>query len=355
MAKTTFGTNDALTVKTWAKALAVEVLKSTQIAPLIGDRPSSIVRFYRETQKGPGDKVTYPLLTQLQGDGVTSGQTLEGNEEALTYYNDALYIDELAHAVRIPYNGRNISDQRVQLSMRRDARDQLRNWFAKRLSVSFFNQVCGYTPQTNTLFTGLNSVSAPTNHVFSGTATADENLTSSDTFTLEMVDKCRELAETATWPLTPININGNEMYVLYMHPYQVYDMRRSTSSGEWLDIQKSALMGTGSERNPIFSGALGVYNGVVLRMAHDVTMGVNSSTGASISTVRRAVLLGAQAGAYAVGQNHQKADFKWAEETFDYNRELGVSALTIMGMKKCQFNGSDHGVIVASSYAASHT
>ena len=286
---------------------------------------------------------------------MTSGETLEGNEESLKYYHDALYIDELVHGVRNPANGRNINAQRVQLELRRDARDQLRNWFAKRMSVSFFNQVCGYTPETDTKKTGLNAVSAPTNQVFSGTATADEGLTSTDTFTLEMVDKCRELAETATWPLTPLMIDGNDMYVLYMHPYQVYDMRRSTSSGEWLDIQKSSLMGTGSDRNPIFTGALGVYNGVVLRMAHDVTMGVNSTTGASISTVRRAVLLGAQAGAYAVGQNHQKADFKWAEETFDYEREIGVSAMTIMGIKKCQFNGNDHGVIVASSYAASHT
>jgi hypothetical protein len=37
----------------------------------------------------------------------------------------------------------------------------LGDWYAKRYSVAFFNQVCGYTPATDVRLTGLNAVTAP--------------------------------------------------------------------------------------------------------------------------------------------------------------------------------------------------
>ena len=51
--------------------------------------------------KQAGDKVTFGLRTQLQGDGVSEGEVLEGNEESLTTYSDAVVINELAHAVKV--------------------------------------------------------------------------------------------------------------------------------------------------------------------------------------------------------------------------------------------------------------
>lgn len=132
------------------------------------------------------------------------------------------------------------------------------------------------------------------------------------------------------------------------------DLRTNTNTGQWLDIQKAAYQGSRA-KNPIFDGSLGMYNGVVLREAEHVTTGVNSSTGAEISTVRRAVLLGAQSCVAAFGMNRQPTRYKLVEELFDYQRELGVSAQTILGMKKTVFDNTDFGTIVVSTYAAAHT
>jgi hypothetical protein len=40
---------------------------------------------------------------------------------------------------------------------------------------------------------------------------------------------------------------------------------------------------------------------------------------------------------------------------FDHKRRLEVSAWTIHGLKKAQFNAIDYGVVVCSTYAAAHT
>ncbi len=57
-----------------------------------------------------------------------------------------------------------------------------------------------------------------------------------------------------------------------------------------------------SSKSPIFSGALGEYNGVVLREAQDVTAGVSPDGMSAVPLTRRAVLLGAQAATIAYGK-----------------------------------------------------
>jgi N4-gp56 family major capsid protein len=151
----------------------------------------------------------------------------------------------------------------------------------------------------------------------------------------------------------PVRIGGQKKYVMYLHPYQVTSLRTNSSSGQWLDIQKAAMAGMDSTKSPIYTGALGEYNGVILRVSQDVTQGVNSSTGAAISTVRRAVLLGAQAAVCAYGQaNSGPNKYRWNEELLDHKRKLEVSAWSIWGLKKTVFNSADFGCVVVSTYAA---
>jgi N4-gp56 family major capsid protein len=106
--------------------------------------------------------------------------------------------------------------------------------------------------------------------------------------------------------------------------------------------------------NPIFTGSLGVYNGVIffesdrVPQSHDTT----DSNNVELNT-RSAVLLGAQACWLAYGREGGRAErYLWNEESFDYGNEHGVSASLIYGMKKAQFNSVDHGTIVLSTWSA---
>jgi N4-gp56 family major capsid protein len=367
MATTTFGVNDAYAVKLWAKMLDVETLKFTDIAPLIGKDAGSIIHRKEETSKGKGDQVTFGLRLQLSGDGFSESDLAEGNGEALSINSDAVVINELGHVVGVKSED-TIDAQRVPFDLRAEARDGLADWYAKRMSVAFFNQVCGNNNQANTKYTGLQTASAPnsTRQIWAGSLTADESIGSSNTFNLQLIDKAKELAITATPMVRPINVKGRSnvgdydevqrgKYVMFLHPYQVTDLRINTSTGQWLDIQKAAMTGGNITKNPIYTGALGEYNDVILRSSFDVAAGVNSSTAASISTVRRSVLLGAQAAVMAFGMKNSPGKYRWNEELFDHKRRLEVSAWSIWGLKKTRFNSTDYGTVVVSTYAAAHT
>lgn len=355
MAQTTYGVNDASTVKVWSKKVAEEALKATAIAPLIGESEDSIIVKKTELKKSAGDKITYNLFMNLTGDGFTEAQVMEGNEESLTNYSDALYINELHNAAKIP-NGGTIDEQRVPFQLRNLAKSRLVKWYAKRISVSFFNHVCGNTAITDLRYLGNNAAIAPTSSriLRVGGQANDNSLTSANKLSLEWIDYAKEMAETADPQIQPVMVDGTAKYVMYVHPYQATDLRTNTSTGQWLDITKAIYSGS-KAKNPIYSGALGEYNDVVLRVSHDVPNGVNASTGAADTDTRRAVLLGAQSAVIATGSSNGETEYEWVEELFDYKRWLGVGVKSIFGMKKTVFNSVDFGTVVVSSYAAAHT
>lgn len=360
MAVTNYGTNNPLAVKLWSKMLSVEALKACWIYKFVGDSTSDMIQIKDETSKSAGDQVTYGLRMQLTGNGTLGDGTLEGNEEALTTYSDALIINQLRHAVRS--SGR-MSQQRVPFSVRDEALSGLRDWWADRIDWAGFNQLCGNLgpsiPSITTSdirWTGLQATIAPdANHYTNAQGgTNDTSLGSSNTFTLTMIDKAVERAKTLTPAIRPVLVSGKKFYVAWLHPYQVTDLRTTTATGQWLDIQKAAMTGGLVDGNPIFDGSLGVYNGVILHEDARVTQGYNPTGNAAITTVRRAVFAGAQAGMMGFGRDNSMNKFTWVEELFDYENQLGVSAGLIFGLKKTTFNSADFATIVMSSYATQH-
>lgn len=356
MSYTSFGVNDTNAVKLWSKFLAKAERDSLDIAPLMGDDDNAIIHVKEETEEGAGDKVTFSLRARPTQAGITESETAEGNGESLSFYADALYINELG--CNMASRSENTIDaQRVPFDLRQQCKNAAADWWKDRKSATFFNQVCGNTAQTNTKYTGLNATTAPagtTRQIWAGTATTDQGLTSSDIFTLDLVDEAVAAARTGSNMVRPVTIGGQKKYVAYLYEDQVTSLRANAANGQWMDITKFSYSGVDVAKNPIYNGSLGEYNGVILRRSQDVTKGCNSSTATTaVSNTRRAVLLGAQAACCAFGMKHQGGKFRWNEELLDHKRKLEVSSFSIWGMKKAVFNSTDHGVVVISTYSAS--
>jgi N4-gp56 family major capsid protein len=173
---------------------------------------------------------------------------------------------------------------------------------------------------------------------------------SSDKMTSVLLSKAKILAQTASPQIRPIRTKGDEeWFVAFLHPYQVYQLRRNTETLQWADIQKAALMGGDRTSNPLFTGALGVYNGVVLHECPHLPLMTLGASGTNNAI--RAVFAGAQAALWANGGDGADTAVTWDEELFDYGNQLGVSAGRIYGCKKTVFNSVDFGVITMASYS----
>jgi len=366
MAATSYGVNHPLAVKLWAKELFHDVIGESFFGKFMGKGDGNLCQVKTETQKSAGDKITVGLRTLLTGAGIQGDSTLEGNEEALTTYNDSILIDQQRHAVR---SGGQMSEQRVPFSVRDEAKDGLQDWWTERLETCLANQLTGYTAQSDTRYTGNNAAVAPTatyrilcgGSSVAGAATAEGSLSATTTHAIKLADLDRAVAIAKTTQtsggttyqrIRPLRVDGKEMYVCFLHPWQILQLRKdSSTAGNFFDIQKAAMQGGKYSDNPIVSGGNFVYNNVVVHEWSYLPNIVTSPNSGAVTDYRRGVFCGAQACAVAFGQDSGPTKMTWVEELFDYKNQLGVAAGMIFGVKKTVFNSVDFGTIVLSGYA----
>jgi N4-gp56 family major capsid protein len=191
-----------------------------------------------------------------------------------------------------------------------------------------------------------------------GTTSTTASLTATDStavvangfnFNVKIIDTAVAFAKVSTPLIRPLRIQGQSKYVMFLHPYQVHQLRRDNTANTvtWYDIMRARVQGGERDMNPIFNGALGEYNGVIL---HESTR-VPAPTASGNNSFRSAILCGAQAACFGTGRRDADRQMKWTEELFDYENQLGVSAAMIWGLKKTQFNSIDFGTIVCRTYS----
>lgn len=366
MATTTYSTSADETVKVWSKLLNTEINKALELSPLMGKDPNAnAIVMIDDLQRSAGDRVRHQFVGQLEGEGVTEGEMLEGTEETQATFTQDIEINELFKAVDLIPEG-SITEQRVIHNLRSQARTGLRDWFSTHLSVAFFLHASGCLASSVTVEGTsktvdvkrrlFNTIVAPSSGLViypdSANNNSDDDLDSGDPFTLSLIDKAKVTAELANPKIKPFMVQGQKKYVCYLHPHQIYQLRTDTSAGNWQDFAKNA--GPRSmQAEKIYQGAIGEYNGVVIRQHEHVAPGYNPSTLAEITTVRRAVFLGASACAMAFGRAAKgEGRYYWREQDRDYERKKGLAVGSILGMNKIRYNSKDYGAIVIPTYAS---
>ena len=330
MAFTEFGTSDPQTVKVWSRVTFIEAILQTRFRQLMGTTDTAIVQRLDELQRGAGDQVKFDLLVQFQGYGVDGDERLKGKGEALRYYQDSLLIDQK----RLAHEFKGMSQQRTVHDLREDARRNLRNRWAVILDEFLFAYACGIaygTLSTALPFAG-NALRAPdAEHKIDATTA---------TFTLEYIDFAKEKARTAVPTIRPAMVEGRQMYVMYLTPFQETALKRTT---EWQQLHRDSS--PRGSRNPLFTGALGIYNDVIIHSSDYLPRLVIAIGDAGNRS--HALLMGAQSMVVAFGNALPRVRrqafgggtfLNWAEELDDYGNEQGVAAGIVVGMSKPQFN-----------------
>lgn len=308
---------------------------------------SSLMMILDDLQKHAGDNVTFGVSELLLGPGVLDLNTLTGNEESPITYGDSLFIHELAHAILL---AGPISDQRILFDRRTTGRSRLSDWYAARTDHSAANQLAGYTPQTDTRFTGLQATIATTRQILPPGITDAASITSANTFDITYIDTATNNAKAITSGIRALRVGGRDFYILFQHTSQATDMRKNTSLGQWLDIQKAAMTGGDIGDNPIFWMALGMYRQTLIHENVRVTNAV-ANAGTAVANTKRALMCGAQSAVLAFGRSQSDAQkFRWLEELRDFSRQIGIGVSAIWGLVKVQFNSSDFGTQVIDTY-----
>lgn len=373
---------DPTAVVVYSHRVFWQALRSTTAAKLmaVGLDPRSqmnFVQWFDELGKGPGDTIKYDLIPNPQGPGVLGDAPIAGQEVPFTWYQDTFIVNQQRQAIILV--GR-MSQQRVPYSMRDVAKVGLANWAKDTIDFGLMNQLGGNTAQTNVAYTGLNPAIAPdaAHHIYAGTAVSEATLTSNMPFSVNDIPRLVALAQGGlSMPIKPVVLKGIEIAgILFLSAQQVRDLKTNFTSGEWGDIYRAALQGGQVTGNPIFTGAIGMYENVVIHQDTRIPWGDNtqnqilnpitgtmiaspSSLGAAAAgttSVGRAIFVGAQAAVYANGSldgpDGQPLRVKWKEELLDADNQLRITVALMHGIHKTRFNSQDYATIVLSTWNA---
>lgn len=355
MSATEFALGAALAVQRWSTSLAVEAAKKQYFAPFIGTSQDNLIVVKDELNKGAGEKITVGLRMKLVHPGIEGDALIEGHatgEEALTFFNDAVFIDQLRKSTK---SKGKMSEQRVPYNMRKEGRDALSTWWAEEMDEEIMFYLAGArgdgtSAHQATNWTGRanNALTAPdAGHLkYGGVATAKTDMTSADIISLQDVERMIVAAETVDPMIQPFMVNGNKKFVLLMHTLQAYQLRTGTSTNDWLEIHKATDRGNNS---PIYKNALGEYADVVLHKHRNVVTFSDYGVGTNLNAAR-ALFMGAQAGIMAYGQGSGTGRYSWHEESDDRGNALAITAGTIFGIKKSEFNSKNFGVFALDTY-----
>lgn len=340
MAFTEFGTGSPQAVKRWSGQLMRESFGKMGITSLIGRGPNACIQMLTDLDKNAGDEIKHDLLVQDRSNGVNGDDRLKGFETALTYYQDSLKINQKRHA----HAFKGMSQQRTVHDLRRDGRYSLSEWWSWFMEGSIFAHLAGLTGD------GAESVAGALGGDTGDTDYAGNTITAPDAAHLEAtgaaatlsdIDTLVAMAKVLNPRVAPLKINGQERYILYVHPYTARALRIETGTTQWNQIHQRA--DEAGPNNPIYTGALGVYNQCILRESEFVPSNGN---------LRNNILLGQGAGTIAFGNAHGKGSnsagspFNWREEEDDYGNEKGVAGISCLGIKGSQFNSEAFGRIV---------
>ena len=367
--------NSALRPKLWQKALVKNVKDNLYFSKFMGAGEENIIQIKDDLKKERGDTITLPITYKLSSDGVVGDAELEGNEEAITAYSDSISIDQVRNGVRTTGE---FDEQTNVYDMRNDNKNKLSMWAQEFLERQFFMKLGGVNNLTLTDVAG-NVVGGraawanapeqvPTadtglgygdRYLCADYADGADSLDATDLLTPELISlakiKAGQKQSDGAPKMRPLMINGKSHYVMFIHPWQANDLKNNAT---YAQAQRDA-QARGND-NPIFTGALGMWDNVIIHEHEyvpylDVSEAGYNFNSADAGTIFgggtvdcfRALLCGAQAGVFA---NTSKS-FMMREKDFDYGNKVGYSTGIIGGVDKVTFNEKDYGVLALDTAA----
>lgn len=341
-----------LTPQIWDDKFFTSYVRANQFSKYMGTSENSIIQVKEDLTKKNGDKVTFALVNDLTGAGVSGSTALEGAEEALGSRSATVTVALSRNGVVV----HEWDEQKSAIDLRNAARPQLKSWLLKKdrtdilAALASVNGVAfGSATEAQRdawlddnydriLFGAAagntDSSGGTVAYDYSDSLAAVDN--TSDKLTKGVVSLAKRMCRAASPAIRPIEVDGRgEWYILFAQRYAFRDLKADLAS----TFASAEVRG---KDNPLFNDGDLIYDGVIIKEIPEMATVSNGTIACAQN-----FLCGAQALGYAWAQRPTTRT-----EMRDYGALHGVAIQQIRGVAKLQFGkGSsdtadlvDHGV-----------
>jgi len=354
-----------LTPQIWDDQFFRDYVRASRYRRYFGTDEAAIFQLKDDLTKKNGDSITFALVNELVGNGVTGNQTLKGNEERLNSRSQKLSVNVLRHGVAVD----DWDTQKSVIDLREAARVQLREWAMKKLrddctdalgmidGTKFFSAAAGsrntwWTNNSDRVIAGI----ATSNYAGVALSTDVGKVSSGEQCSPNLLSMLKRIAQAASPKIKPVYVRemDQEWYVVFLGSMAWRDLTEDNPTTSVLTLANRDARVRGVD-NPLFTGDSLVWDGMILREIPEIRpLDISGSGGCRIEPV---YLCGAQAVGLAWAQRT-----KSTTDTDDYEFLHGVGVQEIRAVEKLRFGTAagadtttpkDHGIATAFVAAAS--
>lgn len=328
-----------------------EYVRSNQFSRYTGTSPMMPI-VIKEGRK----KVSIPLVTSLNGDGVTGGETLRGNGEQIGNY--AYELTPTYHRNAVEFDNEELEKPAIDLMSA--ARPLLMDWAMEKTRKHIIEALAAVFDGTTYANYSVASeaikdawLAANSDRVLFGAAKSNNSANdhsaslanidgSADTLTPGLVSLAKRMAKTASPRIRPVKVKDtSEFHVLFTGSRGYRDF--FNNAGYQANLQMAMERG---KSNPLFQPGDLFHDNTLIREVPEITTLLTESAafataGNSGIPVEPCFLLGAQALGFGLGQRPKiKVD-----KTHDYGFQPGVAVELKHDIDKLFYNGKQHGMV----------
>ena len=352
-----------LTPQQWDSDFFRDYVRMSRYKRYMGTDEAAIFQLKDDLTKKKGDTVTFALVNELTGNGVTGNSTLKGNEERLNSRSHALTVDVLRHAVAVD----DWDVQKSVIDLRNAARVQLREW-AQKMLRNACTDALGMVD--GTVFASATNAARDTwqvnnrDRMVFGTGTVTQTtfasaisaISTTSQLTPNILSLMKRLGQASSPKVKPVYVKemDQEWYVAFVGPRAWRDLTEDNPTTNALTLANRDARVRGVD-NPLFTGDSLVWDGIIIREIPEIAAvpATIDSLGIGLEPV---YLCGAQAVGLAWAQRT-----KSTTDIDDYEFLHGVGVQEIRRIEKLRFGTAaaadtttpkDHGVVTAFVAAA---
>jgi N4-gp56 family major capsid protein len=341
-----------LTPQVWDDKFFTSYVRANQFSRYMGMSENSLIQVKEDLTKKNGDKITFALVNDLTGAGVSGSTALEGSEEAMGSRSTTVTVALARNGVVV----HEWDEQKSAIDLRNAARPQLKSWLLKKDRTDIINalgSINGVTFASATeaqrdawlddnydrvlfgkLVSNTDATGGTVAYDYSSSLAAIDN--TDDKLTKAVVSLAKRRAKIASPTIRPIEVDEKgEWYIMFAASTSFRDLKTD------LATTHADAMNRGRD-NPLFVDGDLVYDGVIIKEVPEIAVFSNGTIDCAPN-----FLCGAQALGFAWAQRPTTRT-----EVRDYGGLHGVAIQQIRGLSKLTFGkGSgdtddkvDHGV-----------